>query len=414
MLHEFLVFHVQEWTLLSQTVLTEGWVLLLVGALLLAGYAAHVLGERVHVPRVTLLILLGVLCGPYALNVVPESMSAWFPYVAHFALAMVGFLLGESFIRKTLKKMGRSAIAVPVTYVLLTAAVVFFATFAVEWSVVPALLLAGVAPASAPAATLDVIRENHATGPLTRILLRVVAIDDALGILLFSLLLAVSEFLMGGSSPAAEVLWGIWDIAGAIMLGLLLGLPMAWLTGRLRKGEPAILEAAGFVFLCGGLATLLHVSYLLACMVLGTVVANRAKHHTRPFHAIEGASDPFLSVFFVLAGFRLEFDALASVGILGSVYMVARSVGLILGGRIGARIGGAPDVVQSHLGWCLLPQAGVALGLGLLAAERVPEVGQRLLPLIIASTVVFEVIGPIVTRHRLRLAGELGKSVDDY
>ena len=298
-------------------------------------------------------------------------------------------------------------VSLPLTYVLFAAATVFLATVAVEWAVVPALVLAGIAPASAPAATFDVIRENHATGQLTKTLMRVVAIDDALGILLFSILLAVAEAMAGGGSAKTEILWGLWDVSGAIILGLILGQPMARLTGRLRKGEPAILEAAGFVFLCGGLATLLHVSYLLACMVLGAVVANRAKHHTRPFHAIEGAADPFLTVFFVLAGFRLEFSALESVGLLGMVYIVARSAALVVGGRLGARISGAPEVVREHLGWCLLPQAGVALGLGLLAAERLPEIGERLLPLIIASTVVFEVVGPMVTRHRLRLAGEL-------
>lgn len=155
---------------------------------------------------------------------------------------------------------------------------------------------------------------------------------------------------------------------------------MAWLTGRLGQGEPAILEAAGFVFLCGGLATLLDVSYLLACMVLGAVVANRAKHYTRPFHAIEGVSDPFLAVFFVLAGFRLELDALADLGWLGIAYVLARATGLIVGGRLGAKFAQAPPVVQKHIGWCLLPQAGVALGLALLAAERLPEIGERCCP----------------------------------
>ncbi|MCP4782984.1 MAG: sodium:proton exchanger [Fuerstiella sp.] len=383
--------------------------LVLVGGLLLAGYAAHLLGGRLHVPRVTLLILLGVVCGPYFLNIVPATMSGWFTYVAHFALAMVGFLLGEGFVGKKMKSLGWAVLTLPLTYVFCAAFLVFLATFAVEWSVVTALVLAGIAPSSAPAATVDVIRENHAAGQLAKTLLRVVAIDDAFGIVLFSLLLATAEGIVGERAATTEILLGLWEVVGALLLGVMLGLPMAWLTGRLRKGEPAILEAAGFVFLCGGLATLLDVSYLLACMVLGTVVANRAKHYTRPFHAIEGASDPFLAVFFVLAGFRLELDALTSVGLLGIAYILSRAAGLILGGRLGARIADAPPEVQKHIGWCLLPQAGVALGLALLAAEKLPEIGERLLPLIIASTVVFEVIGPISTQRHLRQAGELGQ-----
>jgi Kef-type K+ transport system membrane component KefB len=387
--------------------LSEGWMLVIVGVLLLSGYAAHLLGRRLHVPRVTLLILLGIVCGPYALNMVPATMSGWFPYVAHFALAMVGFLLGEEFVGKELRNIGRAIFVLPLIYVLFTALVVFLATFAVEMSVVTALLLAGIAPSSDAAATIDVIRENRASGPLTRAVLRVVAIDDACGIIIFSMLFAVAEVVVGDQSAVTEILLGVWDVLGALLLGILLGLPMAWLTGRLKKGEPALLEAAGFVFLCAGLATLLDVSYLLACMMLGVVVANRAKHHTRPFHAIKGASDPFIAVFFVLAGFRLELHALVSMGALCIVYILARAAGLILGGRIGARLTDSPPEVQRHIGWCLLPQAGIALGLGLLAAEKMPEVGERLLPLIIASTVLFEIFGPMFTQRHLRLAGEL-------
>ena len=386
--------------------LSEGWMLVLVGGLLLAGYAAHFLGGRLHVPRVTLLILLGVLCGPHVLDIVPLSLAEWFPYVAHFALAMVGFLLGEGFVGKELSNIGSRLFSVPLTYCLCASLTVFLATFAVDWSLVTALLLAGIAPSSAPAATLDVIRENHATGQLADTLKRVVAIDDAYGIVLFSLLLAVAEGMVGTGSATSEIGRGLWDVAGAILLGLLLGIPMAWLTGRLRSGEPAILEAAGFVFLCGGLATLLDVSYLLACMVLGAVVANQARHYTRPFHAIEGAADPFLAFFFVLAGLRLELVALPSVGLLGVVYVFARSLGLILGGRLGASFAKASPEVQKHLGWCLLPQAGVALGLALLAAERIPDTGKRLLPMIIATTVIFEIVGPIFTQRHLRMASE--------
>lgn len=389
--------------------LSEGGVLLVVGVLLLVGYAAHLLGRRLHVPRVTLLMLLGVVSGPYALNLIPAVLSDWFPYIAHFALAMVGFLLGEAFVGKELRSVGASVILLPITYVLFTASLVFLATFAVEWSLVTALIVAGIAPTSAPAATVDIVRENHAHGPLSRTLLKVVAIDDALGVILFSLILGLAEAVSGGRFATTELLWGLWEIGGALLLGVALGFPMAWATGRLQPGEPAVLEAAGFVFLCGGLASLLDVSYLLACMMLGIVVANRAQHYTRPFHAIEGASDPFLTVFFLMAGFQLELNALITVGILGVVYVISRSTGLIFGGYVGAKITNAPEEVRDHIGWCLLPQAGVALGLTLLVANKLPEIGNRLLPMIVATTVIFEVAGPIFTQHHLQLARELQK-----
>ena len=390
---------------MEQIQLSEGWMLVLVGALLLTGYAAHLLGARLHVPRVTLLIILGILCGPYVLNLVPSAVATWFSYVAHFALAMVGFLLGEAFVGR--ERIRQRFVLLPLTKVLLAAALVFLATFAIEFSLVTSLILAGIAPSSAPAATVDVLRENHAAGRLTQTVLRVVAIDDAFGIVLFSLLFAAAEGASGQRLMSAEILVGLQDILGAVVLGVVLGWPMAWLTGRLRKGEPAILEAAGFVFLCGGLATLLEVSYLLACMVLGIVVAKRAKHHVRPFHAIEGASDPFLTVFFLLAGFHLQVDALADIGLLGIVYILSRAAGLVTGGRLGAKLAGEPLIVQQHIGWCLFPQAGVALGLALLAAEKLPDVAEGILPLVIASTVVFEIVGPLFTQRHLRLAGEL-------
>lgn len=384
--------------------LTEGWVMLLVGVMLLIGYAAHLLGKRLHIPRVTLLILVGVACGPFGLNLVPDSLVSWFPYAAHFALATVGFLLGSHFTQKRLKRMGASILWMPLVYVLVAASMVFAFTFFTDGSFVAALLLAGIAPASDPAATIDVVRETEATGPLADTLLRVVAVDDAYGIIVFSLLLAAGESIIGTENSYGIVLAGLWEIVGAILLGALLGLPMAWLTGRIRKGETALMEAVGFVFLCGGLATLMHVSYLLACMTLGAVVANFGKHHTRPFHAIEGASDPFLALFFVMAGFRLDLGTLANVGLLGIAFVLARSFGLVLGARIGASLAHAPKTVRKHLGWCLLPQAGVALGMALLVAERLPEYGQRLLPLVIATTVFFEIVGPIVAQRHLRLA----------
>lgn len=392
---------------MEQIELSEGWVLLLVGGLMLAGYAAHVLGGKVHVPRVTLLMLLGVVLGPQALGLVPEALSDWFPYVAHLALAMVGFLLGESFVGRQLKQITQIT-PIILGETLLSALFVFLGAFLVSGNAPLALLLAGIAPASAPAATVDVIRENRADGLLSRTVRRVVAIDDAYGVVLFSLLLAAAEALSGERAAMTTILRGFWDVGGAVLVGAVLAFPMSWLTGRLRRGEPALLEALGFVFVCGGLATLLDVSYLLACMTLGVVVANRAKHYTRPFHAIEGASEPFLAVFFLLAGFELDLDVLVTLGLPGVVYVLSRGAGLVLGGRLGSSLAGAPPVITKHVGWCLLPQAGVALGLALLANEKLPRAGETILPLIIATTVVFELVGPLFTQRHVRLAGEIG------
>lgn len=382
-----------------------GWQLAVLGLLMLGGYAADLLGRHTHVPRVTLLLLLGLLAGPEVLGLAPPEVRAWFPMVTHMALAIVGFLLGESFAGKHLKQGGKAAVIISLAVVCVTATVVFAALVSVGVPSVLALLLAGIAPATAPAATLDVVRESNAKGPLTDTLLEVVAIDDAWGVMLFSLLLVIASHLSGQEAGGGELLVGLWEVLGAGLLGALLAVPMAWVTGREGRGEPTLVEAVGFVFLCGGLAELLDVSYLLACIVLGATLANRARHYTRPFHAIERVREPFLIVFFVLAGFELDLAAAAALSVAGGVYVVARAFGKVCGGAVGARLAGAPPALRDHIGWCLLPQAGVALGLALLAAERVPEAAPAL-QVIIASTVLFEIVGPMATVRALRRAGE--------
>jgi Kef-type K+ transport system membrane component KefB len=383
-------------------------VLIVLGGLLLAGFAAHAAGALTHVPRVTLLLLLGLAAGPHALDLVPAGIADWFPLAAHMALAMVGFLLGERFYGKDLARSGRVVLWVSLLEVLGAAALVTAATLVAGGSLPLALALGGIAGASAPAAILDLVQESRAAGRLTDTVLEVVAIDDAWGIILFSLCLVSAEGLLGQGSVVSELGAALWEVGGALVLGVLLGLPMAWLTGRVRDGEPTLLEAAGFVFLCGGLAMRLDVSYLLACMALGATVANRARHHTRPFRDIEGVSEPFLVVFFLLAGYALELDALGSLGLVTLAYVVARSAGKVLGAGAGAAVARAAPAVRRRIGWCLLPQAGVALGMALLVAERIPVLAGTVVTVVIASTVVFELAGPVVTRRQLARAGELG------
>ncbi len=381
--------------------------LMVLGALLLIAYAAHELGAYAHVPRVTLLMLLGVCAGPFGLNIVVVNFGEWFPAITHIALAMVGFLLGERFYGKDLKKTGNVILSISIAETLLSAAMVYVVLLIIGMDAMLALILAGIAPASAPASTVDVIREAKASGPLANTVLGVLAIDDAWGIILFSIFLVIAESTLPGNHNASLLWAGVWEIVGAIALGCALGFPMAWLTGRLKKGEPALMEAVGFVLLCGGMAAALEVSYLLACMVLGATVANRAKHHTRPFREIEGASEPFMALFFFLAGYKLELSALNSIGMASGAYIIARSVGLVIGGRLGATAASAPALISRYIGWCLLPQAGLALGMALLVNDRLPELGQWVLPLIISTTVVFEIVAPVVTRLSLWRAGEI-------
>ena len=191
---------------------------------------------------------------------------------------------------------------------------------------------------------------------------------------------------------------GIWEIGGAVLLGVVLGFPMAYLTGRIAPGEPTLIEALGWVLLCGGLAVWLNVSMILSSMTLGVVVVNFARHHNRPFHAIEGIEWPFLLLFFVLTGASLHVQAIHQVVGLLIAYILLRTGSRVLAGWVGARLAGLPSYTYPRIGWALLPQAGVAIGMVLAAVQKFPSLQDQLLPVVVVATLVFEIVGPVATR----------------
>jgi Kef-type K+ transport system membrane component KefB len=392
--------------------LTSGWILIILGAFLLAGYLAHVTAPRISVPRVTLLLVIGAMASPSMLNLVPEAVSQWFPFISHIALAMVGFLLGERFVASEIKSRGREILVVSLGETVVTVLFVFAGLMLVGAPAPLAIVMAGIAPASAPAAIFETVREGKAEGPLTRALLGVVAIDDAWGVIIFSLLLVVAEAVTGAAAQWVDLWEGLWEVGGAVALGAVIAVPMAYATSRVREGEPTLVEAMGFVFLTSGIATVLDVSYLLSSMTLGAVVANLTPNVRRPFRAVDGVSEPFFAVFFLLAGFRLEPETLVGLGLAGVVYVIVRALGLVSGGYLSGSLVGADEQVRRRIGFCILPQAGVALGFALLVQERLPEIGGSVLNLVIATTVLFEISGPLIARNQLRRAGELDNHRD--
>jgi Kef-type K+ transport system membrane component KefB len=381
-------------------------ILLTLGGLFLIGLATDILGGKTPLPRVTFLLLTGFLIGPSGLDILPDFSENWFPILTHIALIMIGFLLGEKMTLAAFRQHGRIILSMSVGEVMATAGLMFIALYllGVQWEI--AILLAGIAPASAPAATVDVVHELNAKGKFTDTLLGIVAIDDAWGLLIFSVSLAAVEAVRGHGGSTDMLLRGAWEIGGAFLVGIVLGIPMAYLTGRIRDGEPTQAEALGLVFLCGGIAVWLEVSYILSAMVLGSVVANLASHHNRPFHAIEGIEWPFMILFFVLAGASLHLNALLKAGALGAAYVGLRVVGLYIGARLAGRLSHAPGFVKRWMGLTLVPQAGVALGMALIATQHFPDLKQTILPVVIGSTVVFEVIGPTITRRVIVHIGE--------
>ncbi len=376
-----------------------------IGGLLLLGLLAEWSATKLPIPRVSVLIVLGVAVGPIGLDVLPAAREQWFPIVSAVALVMIGFLIGGDFTGDRLRELGARSVVTALVQAVGTAVVVGAGLLAVGVEAQLALPLAGVATATAPAAVVAVIGESDREGPFTRLLRAIVAIDDAAALLVFSLLLAAVGLLSGvdGSGTAAMGA-AAREIGGGIGLGIALGIPAASLTGRLQPGHPVLEEALGLVLLCAGLGVWLEVSYLLAAVVMGAVVANRASHHDRPFREIEGVEWPFLVVFFLLAGASLELPALTAVGWIGLGYIVLRTLGKVVGSWLGVRVVGGPPGRARWLGVALLPHAGVALGLGLLADQQLPDTGGDVLAIVVGATVVFELIGPLGTRLALERA----------
>jgi Kef-type K+ transport system membrane component KefB len=383
---------------------SSGHLFVALGGILLLGLLTSAIGRRTSLPRVTLLLLFGLLIGGQGLDLIPDVVSDKFEWIAQLALLMVGFLLGGKLTRESLQQSMGTILWISVVTALVTTGVVTLGLMALSVPLGLSILLGCVASATAPAAILDVVMESAGDGRFKQQLLSIVALDDAWALLLFACGVAFVQTLNGHLQETSSLLIALWDIGGAVMLGVVLGWPAALLTGRLKPGKPMLSEALGVVLLCGGVAIWAEVSFLIAAMVLGIMVANLAHHHEYPFHAIEGIEEQFMVVFFVLAGASLDLTSVLMIGLAGIGYVLLRALGKILGARIGAQIAGADEGVKNWMGVALLPQAGVAIGMALVASGYFPEYREVLLPLVIGTTIVFELVGPVFTRLALARA----------
>ncbi len=379
-----------------------GPVFIALGILFLAGLAADALGRRTRVPGVTLLLVMGVLIGSSGLALLPEAAILWYEPLSIVALTMVAFLLGSSLRHDKVAAHGRAILTVSMAVVLATMGVVAVGLWLAGLPPELAILIGAVATATDPAATQETLREAGSEGDFADTLRGIVAIDDAWGMMVFALAVVAAQAVANGGFDPGLLLVALWEVGGALVLGLVIGLPGAVLTGRLRPGEPTRIEALGLVFLTAGLALWLEVSFLLAGMAAGAVIANRAQHHEHAFHEIEMVERPFLILFFLLAGASMQLDALSAVGWIGVGYVVLRILGRLVGGWLGGLFGGLTPAQRRWIGPALLPQAGVAVGMALVATAEMPAVGDILLTLTIGTTVVFELIGPVVTLLAVR------------
>lgn len=380
-------------------------VLLTLGVLFLLGLVFDEIGRRTRLPRVTLLIVFGVLAGSSGFDLLPAEAQEWYEFLTAAALTMVAFLLGGALSLAKLKNVGKQILVISGAVVAVTILAVSSGLMAFGVEAHIALMLAGIATATDPAATQDVVRQTRAKGPFTDTLLGIVAIDDAWGLIAFSLLLIAAKSL-AGLDPTDATLQGLWELFGAVLVGVAVGFPAAYLTGRIRSGEPMQSEALGIVFICAGLAIWLEVSFLLAGMITGAIVVNTARHHRWAFHEIAHIEWPFMILFFILAGASLRLENLTQVGVIGVGYLILRVIGRVVGGWIGGRISAAPPLHNRWMGFSLLPQAGVAVGMALVAGDQFPALKEVILTVAIGTTVIAEIVGPILTQTALKRTGE--------
>jgi Kef-type K+ transport system membrane component KefB len=375
--------------------------LLTLGVILLIGLMFSTIAERSFLPRATLLLIFGAIIGDSMFNLIPAMFTQRFELIADITLLMVGFLLGGKLTASSLRDHSFKSFAISFSAAVIPAAVVCLGMMAMGVTIEIAVLLGCFAAATAPAAIFDVVEESGIKNRFSELLLLIVVLDDVWALLLFGVGMAIVTSLNGSGGDIGLASLVVQELGGAILLGVAIGLPAAYLSGRIKPGKPMLSEALGIVFLCGGLALWLNVSYLIASIVMGAVIANLARHHDYPFHAIEGIESLFMVVFFVLAGASLQFDALATIGGIGVIYIVCRALGKYLGAWLGATLSRAGSKNQQWMGAALLPQAGVAIGMALVPSNRFPEYRQVMLPIVIASTVVFEIIGPVFTRYAI-------------
>ena len=398
---------------------------LVLAILLSAGIAVAKLGQLFRLPSVTGYILAGLLLGPSGFRLVTnESIGSNLEHFTQIALMLIAFGIGEHLdikrLRHSIKTVGGIGLAETSGAFLFVAIGTFFVALAMgvglpHWQVkeyfILALLLGAVSVATAPAATLHVMRELKAVGPLTTILMAVVAVDDGLAIIMFSMAISVARNLVG-SAEASLLTGGIScfvEILGSLMIGVITGLLIDYFVNKLKRQSEMLTVGLALLLLCGEGARMTGLSPLLAGMAAGFTIVNRDFRDVRIFRALNAFEPPIYVLFFTLAGTQLHLSALALAGWLGLVYFLFRSLGKIAGAYVGATLTDALPPIKKYLGLALVPQAGVAIGLIFLIQgdQDLAVYSSIITPVVLAGVVISELVGPVCARFAVEMAGEV-------
>ncbi len=393
--------------------------LLSLGLAMAAGLLFTRIVKLVKLPNVTGYLLAGLLIGPSVLGFVSKEAVESFDILVTLALGFIAFSIGGEFKLDTLKKLGKKVTVITLVQAL-GAVVAVFAVLLVAGALgafgenyLPLVFtLSAIATATAPAATLLVVRQYKAHGPLTETLLPVVAGDDAIGLIIFSIFMAIAQTLAVGTEPTvmSMLLEPLAEIGLSLLIGFGLGLLVALGTRLFKSRANRLCLCVTATVIGVGLSELLELSSLLLCMMIGAVLANLGRDVEKVLDGTDRWTPPLFMLFFVISGADLDLSILPTVGLLGALYILARTVGKYFGAMAGSAMAKAEPSVRKYLGFALLPQAGVAVGMAQIAVAELPQAyGPKIQAVVLCATLVYEIVGPVLTKFSLKKAGEIGK-----
>lgn len=378
--------------------------------LLLALLAGHLV-RFVKVPEVTGYILAGVVVGPSGFGWITHHMLSTLEIFSQIALGLILFSIGSVFEFSRMRATGARVASVTLIESALAAGLVGFGILAAgqPWQV--ALMLGTIAVETAAASTLMVIREVDSEGPLTETLIGVIAMNNIVCLIAFSI--ASSAVELSFRTPAsfmdavAITVWPlVWQMVGSLALGYLIGLLLASWASQVHEHGEVLILLTGCVLLAVGVSQALALSPLIASLGVGATMVNLSSRSKKLFEVLSKTDPPLYAIFFVVAGADLNVALLPSLGILGVIYAVGRALGKFFGARYAAKRTGMDPVVQKHLGTAMLSQAGLAIGLVLIVNERFTPVAPTITTVVLAAVAIFELVGPLSARFALVRSGE--------
>lgn len=400
-------------------------VIISIALMLFLGFLMTRLTKKLRLPNVTAYIVTGILIGPYCLDLIPQTVIGGMDFLSDIALAFIAFSTGEFFKLSTLRKNGMKVVVITVLEALMATVVVFLVTyFILGVDLAFSIVLAALASATAPASTVMTIRQTGAHGDFVDTLLQVVALDDVVGLIAYSVAISLALALSMGSAAlsAGSILQPIAMNLGVFLLGGLFGMFLKWLMPKKRSNDNRLIISVSLLFAFCGICAMLDVSPLLGCMSMGTVYIN-VTNDEKLFKQLNYFTPPILLLFFVRSGLSFKLDALvntsAAVGstpllVVGVVYFFMRIVGKYLGAFLGCKIVRKPKETSNYLGLALIPQAGVAIGLAALGARTLGgETGVALETVILASSVLYELVGPACAKLSLYLSKSYSSKLED-